>query len=110
MHDEEEDGSWPPAPTGDTPEAEVLLDAMHEYSGEVFAGWLHDMEFYLWSAVKRDGRWPQADVADTRRRARMFDQLARMAGGWWYHDSEKGRTFEPLAGWEKRYAAREVAR
>lgn len=107
MHDEDEDDI--PA-TGDTPEAEALLDAMYGYSEEMFAGWLYDMEFYLWSAVKRDKRWPEADGNDARRRAPLLDQLARMAGGWWYHDDEKGRTFEPLADWEKRYAAREVTR
>lgn len=106
MYDEDDDVE--PAPTGDTPEAEALLDAMHAYAEDVCAGWLYDMEFYLWSAVKRDGRWPQADSSDARRRAPLLDQLSRMAGGWWHY--EKERTFEPLADWEKRYAAREVPR
>lgn len=108
MNDEDDDAE--PAPTGDTPEAEALLDAMHDYSGEFFAGWLCDMEFYLWSSVMCDKRWPEAEDEDARRRAPLLDQLSRMAGGWWYYDDEKGRTFESLADWEKRYAAHEVTR
>lgn len=108
MHDEEDEVE--PAPTGDTPEAEALLDAMSAYAEDVCAGWLFDMEYYLWSAVRRDKRWPEAEGGDARRRSHLLDQLSRMAGGWWYHDDEKGRTFEPLDDWEKRYAAREVTR
>lgn len=94
-------------PTGDTPEAEALLDAMHAYADEVCAGWLTDMEFYLWSAVVRDGKY-----ASDHPRAPLLRMLSEAAGGWWVHCTTLGtpredgsRRFLTRAEWEPIYAA-----
>lgn len=92
------------SPDKDTPQAEALLDAMHAHSEEMCAGWLTDQEFYLWSAVIKDGRWDaMIDVALVR----LLRLLADEAGGWWVHGGPKGRTFLPLDVWKQRYAARD---
>lgn len=68
-----------------TPEAEALYDAMQRHSAEWHAGWLTDSEFYLWSAVVGDGRWPEIGP-DARRRAPLLRSLSAAAGGWWTYE------------------------
>lgn len=91
------------SPDKDTPEAQALLDAMHAHAEEMCAGWLHDQEFYLWSAAQQDGRWEVN--SDAVGRARLLRLLAAKAGGWWIHGGPEGRTFLPTDVWERRYAA-----
>jgi hypothetical protein len=89
----------------DSPEAGALLDVMHAHSEErCAASWHVGQEFYLWSAVTADGRWPEAQQAQAWEGP--LRDLAEAAGGWWVHGGPEGRTFLPLDAWRKRYAER----
>lgn len=94
------------SPNKDTPEAEALLAVMHAHSDEWCAGWLTDQEFYLWSAVRHDGRWQKVGPCAWGK-AHTLKVLAEAAGGWWIWGGPEGRTFLPLDVWERRYAARQ---
>ncbi len=95
----------------DSHTAQALLDAMHTYSDELCAGWLNDMEFYLWSAVVRDGKYKRSLDPSFVSLLRM---LASESGGWWVHcltvdadwQASGGRVFLPTEQWTTIYAAK----
>lgn len=75
----------------------ALLRTMHDLSEACWcAGWLHGMEYFLWTVVEngKATEWGmdnvyQRDVDDLRR-------LRDLAGGWWVWDDEKFETFVSL--------------
>lgn len=75
----------------------ALLRTMHDLSEACWcAGWLHGMEYFLWTVVEngKATEWGmdnvyQRDVDDLRR-------LRELADGWWIWDDEKFETFVSL--------------
>ena len=92
-----------------SPEATALLDAMHAHAEDMCAGWLIDMEFSLWSAVVKDGKYASSVSPSVVRNLRS---LGAAADGWWVHSStvnadwqtSGGRVFLPITEWETIYA------
>jgi len=95
-------------------EAESLLSAIHDMSEDLWcAGWRNDLEFFLWSALQKDGRWPSATMVRGAA-LRHLTYLAAQCDGWWVHcgtvdrkwEECGGRVFLPLDEWRALYASR----
>lgn len=74
---------------------ELLLSQMEDISEDYYcAGWLADLEHYLWSVVC--GKKCELFDLPADRVAKL-KQLAEDANGWWIWDN--GRKFVPMAEW-----------
>jgi hypothetical protein len=86
-----------------TPAQRTLAEYMSELSEEFFcAGWLVDLEYALWDAV-RNGRgqygWQYLDATQISR----LRELSHQCGGWIVFDDAQERKWFPLRDWELRF-------
>ena len=87
-----------------SPDARALADYMSSISESAWcAGWMHDLEFRLWTALlggssKSYGRVVLSDVEVARLRS-----LSQGCGGWIYFDEITEETFAPAQEWVVRF-------
>lgn len=85
---------------------EALRELMSDISEDCWcAGWLHGLEYSLWSMVQGGDRKFGMDEV----RQHEVDELRRLseeAGGWWaFPDDATDEVFVPMADWLAQYAA-----
>lgn len=85
--------------------ARALARLMSEISEWCYcAGWLIDLEHYLWQHVIGDPK-PLAFPSIKKGEVEDLRELSNLAGGWIAWDTEDpGECFVPLEDWEKHHA------
>jgi hypothetical protein len=96
-------------PTPEELVREALLQLMSDISEDCWcAGWLLDLEFFLWEAIttgKSDFGWGLSEPELAR-----LKHLHQMAGGWWiWAEDEKTNRFVPTEEWLALYAGHKKA-
>lgn len=95
----------------DVSAAKLLLNYMSDLSeGYWCAGWLMDLEYFLWKSVTSSDR--EFGLATLKQRE--IDELAKLsalAGGWWYWSKEHNLgLFITLDEWLKKFEEHEKAK
>ena len=87
-----------------SPDARALADRRSEISEETWcAGWMHDLEFTLWSALR--GHTAEDRLKLTSSQVADLEALSSACNGWIVFREDTEETYLPLPEWERRFAA-----
>jgi hypothetical protein len=87
-----------------SPDARALADYMSDISQKTwFAGWMHGLEFILWSAL--NGETAEGRLKLTSVQVAGLKALSDACQGWIVFRDETEEMFVPLPEWVRHFAA-----
>jgi len=70
------------------------------------AGWMHDLEFYLWDCIIDKCKVDDRGLFNSYQ-VEYLRKLSKEANGWWIWDDKKGKeVFVSIKKWEKLYSSK----
>ena len=93
-----------------SPEVLALAEYMSSLSENAWcAGWMHDLEFDLWAAVRGEKKGYARTTFNADEIAKL-KALSDACGGWIVFHETKAESFVPLQEWARMFAEHEAVR